>query len=86
VLWVLAVVILVFVAASFLIPEKKAPPPKPAKPFDPFEAGYPVPPMPGQTLPPSPRRSRELAGVVAEPAGGAEPDAAAHDPQEDDRD
>ncbi|MPV37771.1 NADH-quinone oxidoreductase subunit NuoH [Georgenia subflava] len=32
--------------------------------FDAFAGGYPVPPLPGQTLPPSPRRTRrESAGV-----------------------
>jgi NADH-quinone oxidoreductase subunit H len=40
-----------------------------APPFDAFAAGYPVPPLPGQELPPSPRRPRTLA--VAAPAPGA---------------
>ncbi len=34
------------------------------EPFDAFAGGYPVPPLPGQTLPPSPRAGR----VVKEPA------------------
>ena len=70
----LAVVLLVFAAASFLIPEKKAPPPEPETEFDPFEAGYPVPPMPGQVLPPSPRRLRAMAaaGAVSEPSDADE--------------
>ena len=52
----LAVVALVAVGISYLVPEKKrrtgtVPPGE----FDPFAGGYPVPPMPGQQLPPSPR-------------------------------
>jgi NADH-quinone oxidoreductase subunit H len=45
-------------------------------PFDPMAGGYPVPPLPGQTLPPVPRRrsrgERELVGAVAEPEGTTE--------------
>ncbi|MCL2424223.1 MAG: NADH-quinone oxidoreductase subunit NuoH, partial [Micrococcales bacterium] len=61
-----------------LIPEKQAPPPKPGGQFDPFEDGYPVPPMPGQSLPPSPRRLRAMAaaGAVIESGAAIEPDAA----------
>jgi NADH-quinone oxidoreductase subunit H len=48
---------------------KEGPPPA----FDPMAGGYPVPPLPGQTLPPAPRRrprgDREL--VVS---GGADPE------------
>lgn len=42
--------------------------------FDPMAGGYPVPPLPGQTLPPTPRRpsraerDRELVGTAADPA------------------
>jgi len=45
---------------SFLIPEKPEAPAKPRrrKRFDAFAGGYPVPPLPGQTLPPSPRAER----------------------------
>jgi NADH-quinone oxidoreductase subunit H len=59
-LWVLAGVAAVATVATFLIPEKKPEPePEPAdEPFDAFAAGYPVPPLPGQTLPPSPRKAR----------------------------
>lgn len=35
--------------------------------FDAFEAGYPVPPLPGQELPPSPRRPRTLTAAAATP-------------------
>ena len=61
---VLAAVIVVALGISFLIPEKK--PVKAAKPagpveIDPFADGYPVPPLPGQTLPPSPRAARKVA-------------------------
>ena len=34
------------------------------EPFDAFAHGYPVPPLPGQSLPPSPRRAK-----VTAPAG-----------------
>lgn len=41
--------------------------------FDPLAGGHPVPPLPGQVLPPSPRRARRLAAATAtdvgEPAG-----------------
>ncbi|WP_448073449.1 NADH-quinone oxidoreductase subunit NuoH [Georgenia yuyongxinii] len=33
--------------------------------FDAFAGGYPVPPLPGQTLPPSPRRARREAAAMA---------------------
>ncbi|MCL2848897.1 MAG: NADH-quinone oxidoreductase subunit NuoH [Micrococcales bacterium] len=64
----LAVVLLVFAALSFLIPEKKEPPGAEVGEFDPYADGYPVPPMPGQVLPPSPRRLAAMAaaGVVVD--------------------
>ncbi len=57
---VLAVVAGVTLLATFLVPEKKpVPPPRTKKKrFDAFADGYPVPPLPGQTLPPSPRAAR----------------------------
>lgn len=64
----LGVVVLVAVAVSYLIPEKKEPPAsgRPSEPveFDAFADGYPVPPLPGQVLPPSPRRARAAAAVA----------------------
>ena len=52
----LAVAALVAVGISYLVPEKKRPTAAvPPGEFDPFAGGYPVPPMPGQQLPPSPR-------------------------------
>ena len=39
-------------------------------PFDAFAAGYPVPPLPGQTLPPSPRRLRRQEAAEAGSTGG----------------
>ena len=60
--------ILVVVALSFLIPEKKAAAPAAPsdEPFDAFAGGFPVPPLPGQSLPPSPRaRLRETAAGTA---------------------
>ena len=55
----LGVLAVVVIAVTFLIPERKEPA-ETAEPevFDPYAGGYPVPPMPGQVLPPSPRRSR----------------------------
>lgn len=65
VLYVIAGVIVVFVIVSFLIPEKKPPvtPPDTGEPevIDAFAAGFPVPPLPGQVLPPSPRARRREA-------------------------
>jgi NADH-quinone oxidoreductase subunit H len=59
-LMVLAGVAIIGVAISFLVPERTvAEPDTPAdEPFDAFAGGYPVPPLPGQQLPPSPRRLR----------------------------
>jgi NADH-quinone oxidoreductase subunit H len=69
-MFVLAGVIVAAVLISFLIPEKKAPPaPAPSdEPFDAFAGGFPVPPLPGQTLPPSPRALRREAQSPATPA------------------
>ena len=63
-----AVVLLIGVAITFLIPEKKKPAePEPSdEPFDAFADGFPVPPLPGQKLPPSPRAGR-MASVAAGP-------------------
>jgi NADH-quinone oxidoreductase subunit H len=65
----LAVAVLLAAGVSFLLPERAKPaePAVPPGPFDPFAGGYPVPPMPGQQLPPSARRDRAAVGV---PAGG----------------
>lgn len=66
---VLAVVVLVALAVSFLVPETKTPDTggrdRPEV-LDAFADGFPVPPLPGQVLPPSPRAARRLATVVAE--------------------
>ncbi|QTE29124.1 NADH-quinone oxidoreductase subunit NuoH [Pengzhenrongella sicca] len=72
----LAAVVLVVVGVSFLFPEKKkaAVDGPPAGPFDPFAGGYPVPPMPGQQLPPSPRSGRVVAAVATGGPGDAKPD------------
>jgi len=41
--------------------------------FDPFDGGYPVPPLPGQTLPPvTGRVDRAAVLATAEPEGDAE--------------
>ena len=69
ILFGLAGVVLVGVLVSFLIPEKKPQPAPgaggPPVVFDPFAGGYPVPPMPGQVLPPSPRAQRASARAAS---------------------
>jgi NADH-quinone oxidoreductase subunit H len=69
-LGVLGGVLVLVVAASFLVPERRpAPPPAPdEEPFDAFADGFPVPPLPGQVLPPSPRARRRAAEAAAAPA------------------
>lgn len=76
---ILAGAVVVAVCASFLIPEKRPAPDRdrPDEPFDAFAGGYPVPPLPGQTLPPSPRVRRREAQVPASPALVGGPAAAA---------
>jgi NADH-quinone oxidoreductase subunit H len=74
-LFVLAGIILVGLVVSLLVPEKKEPAPpvrRGPEVIDPFAAGYPVPPMPGQVLPPSPRKQREAVPAAAVPASGPE--------------
>ena len=71
-------VLVVFIVVTALLPERKKPePPPPAKPepFDAFAGGYPVPPLPGQVLPPSPRRDRQRAAVGAQAQVGGSTDA-----------
>ncbi|MFS0706312.1 NADH-quinone oxidoreductase subunit NuoH [Cellulomonas sp. 179-A 9B4 NHS] len=74
-LFVLAGVVVVGIVVSFLIPEKQPAPGPPAdpEPFDPFRDGYPVPPLPGQVLPPSPRAQRRLAATATDAAPAALP-------------
>ena len=74
-LFFLAGLVVVGLVASFLVPEKKPEPtPEPTGPqeFDPFENGYPVPPLPGQVLPPSPRAQRRLAATQQTDPSGPE--------------
>lgn len=68
-LFVLAGVVLLGLVISFLVPERKkaVEPPEPPGEFDPFAGGYPVPPLPGQVLPPSPRKQRAAAQAAAAP-------------------
>jgi len=63
-------VLLLFVIVSFFWPQKQAEEPEidPGE-FDAFAAGYPVPPLPGQVLPPSPRQ-RGPKTVQASSSGG----------------
>lgn len=72
ILFVIAGVVLAGVLISFLIPEKKEEPPAGAggpggepTEFDAFAGGFPVPPLPGQVLPPSPRQQRRQAAARA---------------------
>ncbi|WP_418277932.1 NADH-quinone oxidoreductase subunit NuoH [Isoptericola jiangsuensis] len=56
----------VVVAVLWLLPERKKPggpddPGGATAEFDAFAGGYPVPPLPGQALPPSPRARRKVA-------------------------
>jgi len=64
-LMVAAGVVLVLAVASLFLPERKKEEPAPSEPetFDAFEWGYPVPPLPGQKLPPSPRAERRAAAA-----------------------
>src|SRR5690625_324449 len=66
-------VLLVFVIASFFWPQKQEIQAElePAE-FDAFAAGYPVPPLPGQVLPPSPRQRGPKAAQATSGAIAAE--------------
>ena len=67
----LGVIVVIALGVSFLVPEKKPAPGarKRARgaPFDAFADGFPVPPLPGQSLPPSPRAARRVATLADEP-------------------
>jgi NADH-quinone oxidoreductase subunit H len=66
----LVVAAAVVIGVSFLIPDKpEAAAPERPRDFDPFEGGYPVPPLPGQQLAPSPRRLARAAAATAAAAG-----------------
>jgi NADH-quinone oxidoreductase subunit H len=65
-IWVLVAVAVVLVLAMSFWPAKKVPAPADgADEFDAFAGGYPVPPLPGQSLPPSPRAARTPVVVAA---------------------
>jgi NADH-quinone oxidoreductase subunit H len=69
-LFIAAGVVGVFFVVTMLIPEKKKPeaaPPTGPEVIDAFAGGYPVPPLPGQVLPPSPRAQRVAAAALAGP-------------------
>jgi NADH-quinone oxidoreductase subunit H len=64
VLWVIVGIAAVFLVATFVWPQRAAEETtEPAGEFDAFAGGHPVPPMPGQQLPPSARRLRQTAAV-----------------------
>lgn len=67
---IIAVIFGIAVAVVFLVfwltgpgPDREEPDDE-SKPFDAFAGGYPVPPLPGQALPPSPRRGRAEVAVA----------------------
>src|SRR5690625_7698797 len=64
-------VLLVFVIASFFWPQTQEIQAElePAE-FDAFAAGYPVPPLPGQVLPPSPRQTGRASSRERERRSG----------------
>jgi len=66
-------ILLVFAVWSFISDSKSKdePEPEPEGPveIDPFADGYPVPPMPGQVLPPSPRAGRTVEAQMAAKEG-----------------
>jgi len=70
---VAAGVVLLAAIATLFLPEKKEPPAEAVEPepFDAFAHGYPVPPLPGQVLPPSPREARRAAAAAERAAGTA---------------
>ncbi|MCV2395627.1 NADH-quinone oxidoreductase subunit NuoH [Actinotalea sp. M2MS4P-6] len=80
---VLGAIVVVGVVVSMFIPEK-APPTEPEgepEEFDAFADGYPVPPLPGQTLPPSPRRARVTVEATVTASEPTAPSADEEDPR-----
>ncbi|WP_265520554.1 NADH-quinone oxidoreductase subunit NuoH [Oerskovia flava] len=59
------VIAVIAIAVLWFWPEKKPAAAEPP-PFDAFAGGFPVPPLPGQQLPPSPRRGRALVPETAD--------------------
>jgi NADH-quinone oxidoreductase subunit H len=68
-LMVLGAAMVAAIAVSYLIPQRdeESKAGTPTGPFDPFAGGYPVPPLPGQQLPPSPRRRARVAAAAGAP-------------------
>lgn len=71
-IFVVAAVVLVIIQ---LVPERRPAEVAPAAetPFDAFAGGFPVPPLPGQKLPPSPRAERRARAAVSAAAETAQP-------------
>src|SRR5207342_1359220 len=70
----LGLLVLSFVVDLFTAVRDRGQAEEPKPPgFDPFDGGYPVPPLPGQTLPPvTGRIERAAVLATAEPDGGEE--------------
>lgn len=63
----IAIVVLIVIIAYLVAGDsKKEESLDPEAPFDAYAGGYPVPPLPGQTLPPSPRAGRVRVATTAE--------------------
>lgn len=60
----IAAVFAVIMVVLLVIPERKPPEDEVEPEFDAFAGGYPVPPLPGVQLPPSPRRRRRDAAMA----------------------
>jgi len=78
ILFGIAGVVIVGVVISLFVPDRKAAVEKPSGAptvLDAFADGYPVPPLPGQVLPPSPRLARVPAGAPAPSDETSAPDA-----------
>src|SRR5690606_6363727 len=72
-LMIVAGVVLLGAIATLFLPERPTPAPEATEPepFDAFAHGYPVPPLPGQELGPSPRAARRAAAAREQAAGTA---------------
>jgi NADH-quinone oxidoreductase subunit H len=68
VLWIggaVVALLLLSLLVDAVRPKKQAEPAPAAEEFDPMAGGFPVPPLPGQQLPPVPRRSARVPSATA---------------------